>query len=140
MQNVVQKLNAGSNNYMVGNSPFIFNLKAPNSPNWTTWAQQSLTLSSIVDTYDNSTRTDYSQVVKELIGGRPVIINLAQNASDPNTFSITFTSQPFADNGVALIPVGTVGVYVQNTNSTHYITGMIIATPGGVNAYMQVYP
>ena len=135
MQNVAQRLTVGSNNYLVGSSPFIFNFKAPNNPDWTVWTQQSLTLSSIVDTYDNTARTDYAQVVKELIGGRPVIINLAQNASDP----ITFTSQAFADNGVALIPVGTVGIYIQNTNTTHYITGMIIATPGGINAYMQVY-
>ncbi len=143
MQNVIQKLGFGSDSYMVGNSPLFFNFHTPVNPDWSTNAQQMLTLVSIKDTYDNTTRTDYAQIVKELIGGRPVVINLANDNSASDHFTITFTSAAFKDNSVALVPIGTIGIVITAATTpgvTHYITGMIIVTPGGVNAYMQVNP
>jgi len=145
MQKVVQKLGFGSNSYMVGSSPLFFNFHTPVNPDWSTAAQQMLTLVSIKDTYDNTTRTDYAQIVKELIGGRPVVINLANDNSASDHFTITFTSAAFKDNSVALIPIGTIGIPIMSTTPgtpsvTHYITGMIIVTPGGVNAYMLNNP
>ena len=142
MQNVVQKLTLGSDNYMVGNSPLFFYFKTPANPDWSI-AQQILTLDSIKDTYDNTTRTDYAQVVTELNGGRPVVINLANATGASEQFTITFTSAAFKDNSAALIPIGTIGINISGSTTpgvTHYITGMIIVNSGGVTAYMLNNP
>lgn len=142
MQNVVQKLDFGSDNYMVGSSPLVFMFRTPISPNWSTIDPQTLTLTGILDTYDDTTRTDYDQVFKELIGGRPVVINLSNNNSDPHYFRAVFTSHPFKSGAVVFIPLGTVSIPITDTTPmvTHYITGMIVVTSDGVNAHMIVNP